>query len=234
MKNSQKYYYVYRLTCTHPEAQEKYYYGYRSSTSLPSDDTTYWSSSRYVQAAIAHYGFQWFRKKILAIYSSAEEALLHEIALHHRFNVKDHPLFFNRANQLSRKFTTPAVLSREHIEKVRAAALGKTHSLESCLKMSQVKKQPRKPLSTEHKKKIRDGLKNRVLKCSLETRQKMSQKKKRKKTGPRSQQTKERISKSLAQWHRQKNHILVTCPWCGKQGYNPGMKSWHFENCKTL
>lgn len=44
-------------------------------------------------------------------------------------------------------------------------------------------------------------------------------------------ETKEKISQSTKK--RSKNNVeIVTCPWCGKVGRNPGMKINHFENCK--
>jgi len=77
----------------------KYYYDYRSCSCHPTEDTTYLSSSRYVRAAITRWGLDAFRKKILAVCTTPEAAIAHEIRLHARFNVKDHPALFNRANQ---------------------------------------------------------------------------------------------------------------------------------------
>ncbi len=101
-----KIYYVYRLTCTHAGAVEKYYYGCRSCHGNPVTDD-YWSSSRYVAAARARFGPASWTKKVIAIYTSREVALAHEARLHQRLNVKDHPLFFNRANQTSSGFAAP-------------------------------------------------------------------------------------------------------------------------------
>ena len=64
-------YYVYRITCSHPNSIEKYYYGYRSSKLLPKDDN-YWSSSKYVIDAIKKYGSSFFTKKIVKIFSTLD------------------------------------------------------------------------------------------------------------------------------------------------------------------
>ena len=117
--------YVYRLTCTHPAVTSRltarYYYGCRSSRRTPQDDP-YWSSSKPVQKAIQRYGLASFTKKIVAIYATRAEAMAKEIALHARFDVKTHPLFFNRANQTSTKFMTlPGPLPAETQEKIAEA-----------------------------------------------------------------------------------------------------------------
>jgi hypothetical protein len=87
--------YVYRLTCFHPRAAlgPKYYYGVRTCRVHPSQDTRYWSSSRYVGNAIKTWGLTWFKKKIIGIYPTRQQALTKEIQLHAYFDVKNHPLF---------------------------------------------------------------------------------------------------------------------------------------------
>ena len=91
-------YYVYRITCCHPDSIEKYYYGFRKTDSNPSDDN-YWSSSKYVKRAINKFGIEYFSKKILGVYDSREIAIKKEIQLHERLNVDKHSLFFNKAKQ---------------------------------------------------------------------------------------------------------------------------------------
>lgn len=92
-------YYVYRITCTHPDSNEKYYYGYRKSkTSNPHDDN-YWGSSKYLKEAIDRYGYEYFNKKILFTFDDHYEALGMESKLHHRLDVDKNKLFFNRSKQ---------------------------------------------------------------------------------------------------------------------------------------
>jgi len=115
--------YVYRLTCTHPASPHRYYIGSRSCAGDPARDP-YWGSSRPVHEAIAHYGLAHFTKKILAVYPTKEAALTKEIALHARLNVRDHPHFFNQANQTSTRFSARrrGPVSPETRAKMAAAA----------------------------------------------------------------------------------------------------------------
>lgn len=113
------------------------------------------------------------------------------------------------------------VLSQEHIEKLKA------------------------PKSFEHRQKISAGNKGKVL--SDEHKQKISQSM----TGIQVlNETKQKISKALT--GRKRNYSVVTpesnlkrsktmagrakpkiqCPHCGKEGGEPQMKQWHFNNCK--
>jgi hypothetical protein len=56
------------------------------------------SSSEYVKKAIEKYGINKFKKKIISIHKTRESAIAKEIKMHKRFNVSNHPLFFNRCN----------------------------------------------------------------------------------------------------------------------------------------
>lgn len=197
------YFYVYRLTCHHPDATMRYYYGFRKSQQLPHEDVTYWSSSRVVAAARTLYGHEWFTKKIVSVYSNRNQALAKEIRLHHLFDVKNHPLFFNRANQTSVKFTTPSgPLSENHKQKLRQTAFRGPHSSASRQKMKQSHQgKKRKPLSKAHKQAIRQGMLKKNKAVSQETRQKMAQAKQGISRGPHAEKVKQKISQSLKLWH---------------------------------
>lgn len=93
---SNKYHYVYRITCTNEQSIEKYYYGSRSSKLEPKFDN-YWSSSKYVKIAIENYGMKYFKKKIIKTFKTREEATQYEMLLHNKFKVETHKLFFNKA-----------------------------------------------------------------------------------------------------------------------------------------
>lgn len=138
------YYYVYRITCHHPHSVEKYYYGYRRCQCFPTEDVKYWSSSRSVHRARVYFGAEWFTKKILSMYSSRDQALAKEIRLYALFDVRHHPLFFNRANQTSNSFcsggTPPSPETKIKISKKMKGNtnfLGKYHSLETREKIRQ-------------------------------------------------------------------------------------------------
>jgi hypothetical protein len=87
-------YYVYRITCFHPNSKEKYYYGFRKSVDPINDN--YWSSSKYVKDAISNYGISYFKKKILKIFDNRIEAAKYESFLHEKFNVDKNEKFFNK------------------------------------------------------------------------------------------------------------------------------------------
>lgn len=112
------YYYVYSITCDHPESRQKYYYGFCSCRCLPKQYTALWSSSKVVQQARQWCGTKCFRKKIIAIFTTREEVLAKEIQLHSYFNLKNHSLFFNGANQTSLKFvyTDSSTVQKKFLE----------------------------------------------------------------------------------------------------------------------
>ena len=201
-----QYYYVYRLTCT-ASFPERYYYGYRSSK-VPPEQDVYWSSSKYVRAAMKQWGQESFRKKILAVYSTSDEAIAHEIALHAKFDVKNHPAFFNRANQTSKGFSVSrGPLAAAHKESIRKALQGKKVSKETRMKMSQSRKG--KPWSEAQK----EVFKNRVM--SEKTKQKISAKltgrrvppEQLAKRGSPSEATKLKISAALRRMPRKKKCV---------------------------
>lgn len=231
-----RFYYVYRLTCTHPSHAEgpKYYYGWRCSKVPPEQDTLYVSSSRLVKDTIKHLGREWFKKKILACYSTKQEAIEKEVLLHAYFDVKSHPLFFNRANQTSSGFVTGEKLTEAQKQKLREKATGKKHSLESRKKMSQQRRgKKRKPLSLEHKEKIRKALLGKH--HSPATRQKMIDTRKKLVARNQTDATKQKISqkmKQVSEERRLKNQIYK-CPHCGKEGKAPGIFVWHFTHCNS-
>lgn len=223
------FFYVYRITCTHPDSPHRYYYGSRGSR-VPPEQDVYWSSSRSLRAAIQVWGLQWFRKKILRRCKTRRDAVLYEIELHRRFNVKAHPLFFNRANQTSAGYQ-PGPLTEIHKRRLSAAL--KTYYAEH----------------PEHAKAVSESLKQR----NAQVKQAFA----RNRLGVhQSENSKERISQSLLQYYASlsKEHrkqratqislgmkrvaqrrvippMLKTCPWCQKSGSGPTMYRWHFSNC---
>ena len=224
------YFYVYRLTCTHPAFQSKgpiYYYGSRQSEVLPHFDK-YMSSSKLVKDVIKVIGMKYFLKKILAIYFTREEALQREIEIHARFDVKNHPLFFNQANQTSTGFITAGPLTQAHKLKISEKKKGSTHSVETKKLLSILRTvEKRKPLSEEHKQNISKSLKNRKI-SETYTRKPYI----RKIQPLHSEETKQKISVSQKARYKGEKKLILICPWCGKSGYTPGIKSWHFNNCK--
>lgn len=246
MRNK-NYFYVYRITCTHPLRLKgpKHYYGYRSSRVPPHQDTTYWSSSEYVLDAIKQFGMKYFKKKIIASFSTREESIALEIKLHSYFDVKNHVMFFNKANQTSTGFITSQPLTEDQKQKIREKATGKKHSQETKALLSELKKRKRKSLSKEHKEKIREG----VIKSfetrsnagdsfghSEKTRKKMSEIRKAKAAlgNYHTQETKNKISQTAKAnvEKRRKENVEFICPYCDFKGKPPGIFTHHFKNCK--
>jgi hypothetical protein len=63
------------------------------------------------------------------MYQAREQALLKEIQLHTYFDGKNHPLFFNRANQTTLKFSTLGVFQNDETKiKNCLALLGKSRT----------------------------------------------------------------------------------------------------------
>lgn len=82
------------------------YIGARSCKHHPTQDVRYMSSSENVKAEIKRLGISAFRKDILAIWSSRNEAIAHEILLHDCFDVAINHQFYNKSKQTSTKFDT--------------------------------------------------------------------------------------------------------------------------------
>jgi hypothetical protein len=150
--------------------------------------------------------------------------------LHTRFNVKDHPLFFNQANQTSVYFSyiRHQPCSEVHKQKIREKLLNQ-------------------PISEERKSRISQTLQTywstakATRKLSLQARQKISQKLRNK---PLSESHKRAMRKGIREHYqvaenrekaRARNQstiaLQVVCPWCEKSGSKPAMVRWHFSNC---
>lgn len=97
-------YYVYRITNI---IEKKHYYGYRGTERKPEDDLgkKYFSSSSDKQfKKLQRTNPELFKYKILKLFTEKEHAVLMEIKLHKKFDVKNHPSFYNLANQLHEGF----------------------------------------------------------------------------------------------------------------------------------
>lgn len=104
----------------------KNYIGSRSCKTTPEQDC-YWGTSKHLpwgregskkdQSHLA-------TKTILKTFDTKQEALAHEITLHEQFNVGVNPIFWNKAKQTSIKFDTTGltlVFSELHVENMKKA-----------------------------------------------------------------------------------------------------------------
>jgi len=94
--NTNRYYYVYRITDT---INNIYYYGSRVSDIEPSNDLgiKYFSSSK-IKNEIRN-NINRFRFKILKIFNNNGDKVLYESFIHYYFDVKNNDNFFNEVNQ---------------------------------------------------------------------------------------------------------------------------------------
>jgi len=95
-----KSHYTYRLIALNPVDERVEYIGVRSCNGLPENDTRYQGSSKHLPHTIQ------YRKEIIAVWPTREEAVAHEVALHDFHDVARSPRFFNKAKQTSVGFDT--------------------------------------------------------------------------------------------------------------------------------
>ena len=99
-----KIFYTYRLTFQESENTTKQYYmGYRGCSTHPNYDK-YYSSSAAVKELKTKHGLNCFKKKILGIYLTQQEALATEVRYHATLQVDTNKLFLNRAKQTTTSF----------------------------------------------------------------------------------------------------------------------------------
>jgi hypothetical protein len=208
---------VYRITniLTH-----KHYYGYKSCSKRDPKDIlgkTYFSSSsdkEFIAEQKNHP--ERFRYKIVAKFSTKEEALQREIRLHTLFDVGLNDSFYNRSKQTSDKFDMTGFRhseetkrrislagkgrphTSEHRKRISESLTGTKHSDLTRSNMREAKK--RSPMSEEGRRKLSELKRGKPM--SEETRKKMSESKIGKKRGPASDETKRKISESLKNRNR--------------------------------
>lgn len=222
-------FYVYRITCSHPNSTSKYYYGSRSCRCTPTADTTYWSSSKVVKHARKLYGASSFTKKILATFETRSEALAYEARLHTRFNVKDHPLFFNQANQTTSSFCYTQVTDAQKAKISASLKRYYTNNPSRCALISECLKR-RHHMSNKVFGSCRRGATQ-----SPDTKQQISQGLKAHYASMPPKSRANSISSGLkkSQKVKARNKKIVECPYCLKRGNGPTMYRWHFSKCAS-
>lgn len=100
------YHYTYEITNV---LNDMKYIGCRSSNLSPDKDALYLGSSKYLKNDINYYGLDNFKKEILGIFPSREEALTDEIRLHNLYEVAVNPKFYNKSKQTSTRFSRQGV-----------------------------------------------------------------------------------------------------------------------------
>lgn len=133
------------------------YIGVRSCECEPHEDIKYLGSSKHTKNLVLE------RKEILGIFSTRQDAVADEIALHEIYDVARSDLFVNKAKQTSTKFDTSGVRlvrSANHNMKIKEALIGRKRSPEECAAISAGKVgRPRKPHSEEAIRKMSESRK---------------------------------------------------------------------------
>lgn len=157
MSSKSIYFCVYRITNI---VEKKHYYGYKSSIIHPSKliGITYFSSLTKEEGDAfrkdQHENPQNYKYKIVYLFNTKEEALNREIRLHKKFNVKNHPNFYNKSNQTSTGFDTTGIKPSDNNRKRSSEChKGVKKSDESNIKRS--KSLTGRKLSESHKQNLR-------------------------------------------------------------------------------
>jgi len=207
-------YYIYKITNL---CNDKIYIGIHKTQSL---DDGYMGSGKLLKAAIKKYGKDNFKKEVLETFKNEKDMIAREQELvtaqfvldENNYNIMPGGKFGSlERNGLSFKNKKHSL---ETIEKIRNAAVGKTHS-------------------SATRKKLSD---NNFSKTDPE-----KQKEHARQAGSysKSDEHKLKISESMKKVHQEINPNLgkirqkVKCPHCGKEGANNTMSRWHFNNCSV-
>jgi hypothetical protein len=235
-----QYHYVYRVTSL---IENKHYYGLRTSTVEPALDLgiKYFTSSTDLEFKndLKQNTFN-YRLKIISTFKNRNEAILFEIKLHNRFNVKNHPSFYNRSNQSAKGFDRSGILTSKDTKKLISNSIkGIIRSEETKKKISESRKGYIMPVSSRIK--LSNSKKGTV--HSEETKKKMSDSSKGQIMSP---EARDKISNALCNKAKTKEHALnisksligfkykeKTCVHCGLTGRGGNMSRFHFDNCKN-
>lgn len=227
------YYYIYEITNL---VNDKIYIGVHRTKNL---DDGYMGSGSRINYAIAKYGIENFKKRIIEYFENAEDMYLAEAEI-----------------------VTEEFLSRDDVYNLRRGGLGgfdhiiksgkhrsvyykgKPLPKEQVDKAVKTKKERFENGDYDNARKIwSENAKNNNPMSTLEARKKSSDSHKGK---PKSEEHKAKISKTLKERvaispakkfpNRKKRDPvevrIVTCPHCGITGGINGMTRWHFDNCK--
>ena len=204
------------------------YIGVRSCDCNPVDDN-YWGSSKYLTEAISNDGIDNFSKEVLKVWPTRDEAVAHEIKLHKKHNVGVNDKFYNKAIQKSVGFDTTGMPGSCGFQ-------GKTHTKESKQKMSESKKGIAK--TAEHNKKnslAHRGENNPFYgqTHTAETIEKIRQASTGKNNPMYGKKHSDEAKQKVSMANKGRKRTKVECPHCKKLGAGPGMKMYHFDNCKA-
>lgn len=200
-----------------------HYYGVRYGKDCsPSDlGTTYFSSSILVKKLILEEGTPNFKFKVRRTFHTKQEAVLWERKFLTRVNASASSKWFNKHN-------------------------GNKHASKGGYSLDEVTKQKmQKPKSPEHRAKLASHLDSvrTIPEWSEERLTSHAEKMKGNSFGSIPRKTsgwsEERLAKHCEKMKgntlgNAKPKLVLTCPYCGKEGKQPNMTRYHFSNCKIV
>ena len=153
----QKYHYIYRIINITKVALRIYYYGVRSTNLRPENDlgNKYFSTSTNKEfIKDQKENPHNYKYKIIRVFKTRKEATELEVKLHEKFNVKLHEKFYNKANQTSTGFEITGT-----VKKYRP--LTEDHKNKIRVSLKNNKHLLGKPLTEDHKNKIGNAQKGK-------------------------------------------------------------------------
>lgn len=157
--------YVYLIIDQQPHSSKRFYIGKRSCNCLIENDYKYMSSSTDKEfKQFIKDNFNRFKKIILNVFETNEEALQNEIFLHDLFDVGRSHYFYNKAKSTSTGWSTFGIEKSEaQKQKLSLAHLGKKLTNEHKMKISESGKLAQnKPEVRERNSKIQKIVQNKL------------------------------------------------------------------------
>jgi hypothetical protein len=173
------------------------------------------------------------QSEVINQFETNEEAIAEEIKLHKLYDVKNCPVFMNKANQTAKGCAFANGLKGE-----KHPLYGKKHSAETRSRQSAVKKGENNPMFGKN------GDEHPMFgkKHSAETKDHYSELRKQENNpmfGKKGDEHPKYGKKHSAETRSRQSAVkkgkpqqVVTCPHCGRSGGKTNMTRYHFDNCK--
>lgn len=228
----------------------KFYYGIHSTSNL---DDGYIGSGKKLWLSIQKYGIENFSKEIIEFFPnrtlllSKEREIVNEELLSNLLcmnlkiggeggSVKGVKRSEETRSKLSKNWK-PRKFSDIAIQAMRTSMLGKTHTEDTKLKMSESRKGKKlPPFTDEHKRNLSIKRKMRVI--TQESKDKMVKSQRKRVAEGRnigwklSEDSRQKQKNSVSAALKGKPKEKVECPHCSKIGGRAAMMRFHFDKCK--
>lgn len=214
--------YTYVVNC--PDGRR--YYGVRYAKNADGKDlwSTYFTSSKEIHRMISIYGSDKFTAYVRKTFSTKDQAILWENKVLRRLNVRQNDAWVNKADNTGIPpmpgDSNPAKRSDVR-QKISDRKTGKKRP-----DQSKRLRENHHMKNEESRKKMSDTRKARIQAGLIQT---TKGNKRLDITGENHPRYGKKFEKLSAM-----NSVEYTCPHCGKNGKGPGMKRYHFNNCKGI